>query len=433
MNTHNIKRLLSAAYRYSYAGLALNYYSLSEMMCEEKIPDKVKTYVKELNPLIQSFLDGTLESECLDALRKQVMASMEVITSFTDSFEIFEYVLNRLERRYLKGLKMDENLTGFTNRVMDYLLASQDTAIMNERIRQLLGQLPVRYTKQKFSQLIKEGLSGFLGLEKRSLANMMYLLRTGSMVELSDNMEQEYEALYELLHQLMNADYPNMDKDTYDAYVERMTWASQQLFEDSGYYMLLQDILNDLYVLYLSGGEAMMDAGEKQTMENIVKGVLNWFQEGNNTMIEDEITDLLYEMEGIQENAMERYLSSSGPLSCDNPLTETLDKVDMLLSGSPFVQLDQVVTVEGTVDHPYLEQVLNEFLKELDSVFSSVTKPVVRAIMAKLLSSIPMMFHSEPELRNYIQKSLDSCGDEAELETTIELIEQEMVIGDAMV
>lgn len=433
MNTHNIKRLLLAAHRYSYAGLALNYYSLSEMMCEEGISEKVRAYVKELDPLVQGFLDGTLTSGNLDALRNQVMTSMEVITAYTDCFQIFEYVLNRLERRYKNDVTMDRDLSEFTNRVMEYLAISEDNAIMNDRIRQVIGELPVRYTRQKFCQLIREGLSGFCGLEKKSLENMMYLLRSGSMVALPDCMEREYGELFKLLHQLKTADYQHMDKDTYDAYVDRMSWAGEQLFENSGFYMLIQDILNNLYILYLSGGEAMMDAGEKQTMENIVKGVLNWFRKGNTTMIEDEITDLLYELEGIQESAMERYLSCCGPISCDNPLSDAVRKVELLLSGSPFVQLDQAVTEEGTVDRAYLEQTMELFFKELDAVFLSVSKPVVRAIMAKLLSSMPVMFHSVEDLREYIQKSLDSCGDEAELGTAMELIEQEMVIGDAMV
>lgn len=227
-----------------------------------------------------------------------------------------------------------------------------------------------------------------------------------------------------------------MEKEEYHKNVDRIIHVSDQLFQEAGIYMLFQDLINDLYVLHLASSTAVIELSEHQVLEKIVAGVLNQFLEGNTSMIDDAITDLLWELEGTQENAMERYLSCPAPE--ENPVDElscALTKVDILLSGSPFVALDDTGEdgLEGNVDRPWLESRLEMLYGELNEVFSGTSKPVMRAIMARLLSSLPVVFSSADELSDYIMRSLTSCSDPAERETTMELLNQEMVIEDALV
>lgn len=108
--------------------------------------------------------------------------------------------------------------------------------------------------------------------------------------------------------------------------------------------------------------------------------------------------------------------------------------VDRLLSGSSFAELKQPeenakqesAEEEKEVDRPWLEQVAGEYFKELETVFSGTSKPVVRAIMAKVLSDLPVYFRSMSEIEDYIRGSLESCLDEEEKETCKELLEELM-------
>ncbi|MDR1550895.1 MAG: hypothetical protein LBT06_20235, partial [Hungatella sp.] len=59
-------------------------------------------------------------------------------------------------------------------------------------------------------------------------------------------------------------------------------------------------------------------------------------------------------------------------------------------------------------------------------VFSGVSRPATRAIMAKVLSDLPVYFNSIEEIQAYIEGSLKSCLDEAEKETCKELLEELM-------
>lgn len=437
MGAHNTKKQLSAAYRYSYSRMALNYYSFYEALYEETVVSpELKAYAGEFNQLLKAFVEGKGDMEKLHDLRVRVTSVMEVLTAYTDCFQIYEYVLNRMERRFEDGVKVDDDLEAFTSRLMEYLMDSKDTVIMNNRIQQVIGQLPVRYTRQKFFELLRDGLSVYIGSEKKSLEDMLYILRTISMAKLPEDMEKGHEDFYEILNLLRQADYLHMEKEEYHRNVDRIIYVSDQLFQEAGIYMLLQDLINDLYVLHLASSAAVIELSERQVLEKIVTGVLNQFLEGNTSMIDDAVTDLLWELEGTQESAMERYLSCPAPE--ENPVDElacALEKVDILLSGSPFAALDQTGEdgLEGNVDRSWLESRLEMLYSELNEVFSGTSKPVMRAIMARLLSSLPVVFSSADELSDYIMRSLTSCSDPAERETTMELLNQEMVIEDALV
>lgn len=85
------------------------------------------------------------------------------------------------------------------------------------------------------------------------------------------------------------------------------------------------------------------------------------------------------------------------------------------------------------VDRAYLEKTAEAYFSELDTVFSDTSRPVMRAIMAKVLSDLPVYFHSIDEIKSYIRGSLESCGDEAEKETCKELLEELMEYENKLV
>ena len=81
---------------------------------------------------------------------------------------------------------------------------------MNGRIRQIIGQLPVRLTKQKFYSLVLEGLSVYTGSPVDSLNDMMYTLKTESMASLPEGMAEGRRSLYETLKQFGHMDYRSL-------------------------------------------------------------------------------------------------------------------------------------------------------------------------------------------------------------------------------
>ena len=98
MQIKRMKRQLSAACHYSYTRLALNYYMYYETSLEESLLDnRLEPLNTAFHGLLRGFLDGTCAEDALWGLRSQVMAEMETATAYTDAFQAYEYVLNRLE------------------------------------------------------------------------------------------------------------------------------------------------------------------------------------------------------------------------------------------------------------------------------------------------------------------------------------------------
>lgn len=60
-------------------------------------------------------------------------------------------------------------------------------------------------------------------------------------------------------------------------------------------------------------------------------------------------------------------------------------------------------------------------------------KIVVRAVMARLLSALPLFFTSVEELKGFVLGSLTACSDQAEKAVCADLIRQIMESGDALV
>lgn len=164
METRFIKKQMTAAYQYSYTRLALNYYTLYETITEEpELSGKGGAFLATLHELIGAFLEGGDILSRLDQLREEVTREVEILTAYTDCFQIYEYVLNRMERSYRSLPKTGLDDESFLAMLMAFITNTRESAVMNGRIRQIIGQLPVRLTKQKFYGLVLEGLSVYIG------------------------------------------------------------------------------------------------------------------------------------------------------------------------------------------------------------------------------------------------------------------------------
>ncbi len=439
METRLLKKQMTAAYQYSYVRLVLNYYTFFESIAEEShIPEHISDSVNQLNELLYSHFSGKDELEGLLKLREDITREVEVMTSYADCFQIYEYVLNRMERKFKTLPVIEHDDEAFVKRLLEFVTGTSENAVMNGRIKQIIGQLPIRLTKQKFFSLVMEGLSVYIGSSRENLKDMMYTLRTESMTKLPKDMEKGHKDLYELLEQFRHADYRNITAEGFDEAMAKLMSASEDLTNESGLYVMIQEIINDFCVLLFAGTEAVIDVKEEELYRSIVTDILEKFRKEDYSFGEDAFFEKLTQLEGRQETYYERYIKIELPQeneewNKDSDYIKAVN-VDRLLSGSSFAELKhlnsdaEVEKAEETsmVDRTYLEKEAGAYLKELEEVFSGTSKQVVRAIMAKVLSDLPVYFNSIDEIQAYIRGSLESCLDEAEKETCKELLEELM-------
>lgn len=204
------------------------------------------------------------------------------------------------------------------------------------------------------------------------------------------------------------------------------------LIEISSNYEILQEIINDLYVLNLTKEEVAPDTSEEQICITILKEVLNHFINGNTSIEENEMEEELTQLEGRQESLFETYLDFQLPKNSNEDIKK-LARIDRLLSSSSFMKLDEEEKDSTPADRIYLEQAVNRYAIEAEAFFKTCQRPVVRAIMAKILSNLPVFFKSGEEIKGYIENSLLSCTDVFERESSIELLVELMESENALV
>ena len=76
----------------------------------------------------------------------------------------------------------------------------------------------------------------------------------------------------------------------------------------------------------------------------------------------------------------------------------------------------------GAVEEAELKIELEKFFAELEDSWKGQPRVLVRAVMAKILSILPVFFNSLEETQVYIKNSLESCTDICEKESCMKLI-----------
>ena len=79
-------------------------------------------------------------------------------------------------------------------------------------------------------------------------------------------------------------------------------------------------------------------------------------------------------------------------------------------------------------DDSYADNTAEKLIIELDESFKNMDVMVKRAVMAAVLSSLPVFFNNTEEIQGYINNSLMQCNDEAEQKAVVELVK--MMISD---
>lgn len=427
--TQSFRKRASAAYGYALARLALNDYTYFEDDPGEDGPVSLQEAGNAFQQLLAAWLDGETPVEALRQLRDRIVEEMEIVTSFADCFRVYEYALNRMERRFETGLPVsDVSDEEFFRQLMHFIRGDGDAALMHQRVQMVMGQLPVRLTRQKFYSMVMDGLSVLVGKDRSGLAQAMYLLRTAATVYLTPEQRNRYPELETALGQLRQLSFKELDREQYRQAMLQIGEASELLYALSEGWQAIQEMCNDLLVLCLTRDAAVRDVKTEQPALDLLRGLYGKLQRGEMETMEDAMTDLLYELEGVQEEYIERYqrLAPAAAYRDGEDETERAARwVDLLMSSSPFARMEDL-ELTGEASQAEVQEEADRLFADLEQLFSESQRPVTRAVMAAILSNLPICFQSMEEIENYIRGSLFGCTDPAEKETCVELLQQLM-------
>ncbi|MDD3173626.1 MAG: hypothetical protein PHF63_08205, partial [Herbinix sp.] len=373
--------------------LAMHYFTFYEEYYDDENTWSAEagTVISTINQLIydnilQSKSGEVLEKAIreLDAIRGDIMNRMNALTAFADIFQNYEYILNRLEYRFKEEtISVDEE--EFSKEVLRFIFDSEDNLIINEKIKEIIGQLPIRITKQKYFEILKDSLGAYLGADGTSFDAYLYMLRTSAMLYSLDDMETLYPTLWEKKEYLSHLEYKDITKENYEKAVSILRAATLNLETETTVYYGLQEIINEVYALLLCSPYSGMVASDNDKAEkaavSIIRDINEIFLTNEKKDILDDLMDQFSDLEGVQEelsfeidmmeNAFYEIGKNHKALAESlmlNHIFHVLKRSQSLLSNSLFVDFKEEKE-EITVDENRITQEAEALEKELTALF----------------------------------------------------------------
>ena len=427
------RKLSSAGYGYSLARLALNaslYFDVQEDPEFGMTREEYSPLAEKFIGLLERFCEGEKPSEMADeafALREACKKETETVIEFLDNFRVYEYVLNRMERRYSDDLSEIEDTEEFVRRLLHFIMDTEDGGTINQRIQMVVRELPIRMTRQKYYSILRDSLAIYQGADKKSFDQMMSFLRSASLLGLTEEEKNRRPEFTEFLNQLSSQKFSEMSKEVFLNLQKKLENTGLQISKESDSLHELQDMINDFCVICLCKESAVRDAAEEQHAGIILKAICESWN-AHSEIPEEIFDDQMDALEGVQEEYFEKYMRMDFKEDAweDQKQKKQASYVQNLLSSSSFALLETDDEAEKELDKAMLDRSIDEFITEADPLLKSLQKPVSRAVMSGVLSIIPFAFNSSQDLFEYIKNSLDSCTDYAEKAASMELLEMMM-------
>lgn len=433
---------------YATVKMSMNYYTMKEMIADQQDQNTdVCKYFGLLTNLLKKYILGNAAVddkalETIGQLRKNVEYKMKNLTAFTDGFEVYEYILNRIEAG-IKGDTVQVDVEQLSAKMFRYVFSENDTVVVNSKLQLLMAQLPVRMTKNKFYDIVTNTLMIYKGGDRTSVDEFADMLRASILIQKPKGFETEYPFLYHVYHDLCEADYKNMDETQFDLLSTRLEQAAEIINHEVSALMLLQEIINDVYTLLLTVDTARNDNAEKAGYKAALR-ILDACVECENDNMDDMLAGMASEfmnVEGVQEDVYENVIILEAAFDdirqANAKLIETLGleenfkrlkTVSKLLSTSLFIDLEKEDTYDAdkTADNAYIMKLRDELTAEMADAFAGKDRRIVRSMMCKILASMPIFMNSQQEIKDYFDYVLNNCQDDSELTACNKLISELM-------
>lgn len=355
----------------------------------------------------------------LEKHRNSITDKMQVLTAYVDRFLVYEYVMNRIEARYsMTADKLEEklseyNIDNMVSTIAGYIFQSEEPVAVNDRIREIIGQLPVRMARSKFLEHLKNSIRLYSDSDVESLDGFLYMIRTVAMIYEPEGMDIHFKGFKDLLDEMAQADFSEMDADYYNILSDKLRITTSTIQDISDVYMSLQRMINTLYTYALN---EKTESGDEELINKCIAAIDNV----NNAFEGEDIQgeEIFGDFEGVMEELYEKRVTLEAMLGNEigenDDMYPDLRKSERLMSTSLFAGIEEPSEAEP-VDKEYLDKVTDELLKDMQEIIKNSARPVVRAIYAHVLSRLPVFFSNSNEVVDYVKNSLEQCGDKAEL------------------
>lgn len=429
---------LSAAYGSSaILNLSMNYANYFVNSKEKETDRSFAGIGDKINALIKStIVEGNVSKESIEEIeniREEVKARVDAATAFLSAFENFNYVLSRkLPNKEYDGKEFDTD--DEARKILAYIFEDDDNIAINSKIQRVISELPVRYTKGKFFDIIETSVDRYTGAEKKALKAFAYMVRQAGMIYDLDNMQKLYPELADEFEYFKNFEFDKATKKQLltESVKLNSTIARCSELTDDG--ILVMEVVNDLYAVLLNWDSINKDDTELEV--EMITFTNESFANEDRSLEEFDVkmAEIFTKLEGKLEAIYEDLMGYEGTLfDVQNRFAKAasefgykdkyddLYKCSILKQGSLFADLNDLEDT-GIAETADLDKLKETLKSEFDRIFNEVDRSVRRGIMAQVIGSIPVYFENRTEVMDYIRSSLVSCNSREELVGTINAV-----------
>lgn len=433
--------------------LALNYFNFYETSRDDynSWSSQFLADLERFNKLLPDiFSDNNLSAgyknyiKEVSEIRNCVLSRNNSLNAYASLFENYEYALNRVEYRFKKMGKLDDDET-IAGTIINFIFDTDNDVVINERIKDVIGQLPIRITKQKYFEYVKKGFDEIIKETEESFYTVMNMVRRSAMLDFPEDGKDLYPELWDKKSCLEKLDFINITKEEYKAATEVISQAVTLLKTESFVYYELLDLINSLYTILIcapyKGEKTLQERKQEEAAFYIINGINRAFfrdKHDDDMDITEEVIEKFKLLENAYEETAEfelsdiedallhinRYHKDAAENLAEKNLFITLLFSKDLLSGNTL--LDSGVNTAGSADKERFNNEVDKLIKDLTDKFQKCDRMLIRAIMANTINKMPVFFDNISEIIDYVHYSLNNCSDMAEKYACVELLNEIM-------
>lgn len=441
-NLIKYRDLLGTSYNhYSMVKSCLNYFTMKETISEysddnsdvcgffNSISEIVKDYIVDGKPIVK-------EALCtIKQIRDTIERKMHILTAFTDGYEVYEYILNRVEARVTDTVS-SVDIDKLSAKMFQYVFSENDTVVINSKLQLIMSQLPVRMTKNKFFDILSNTLNIYNAGETKSLDEFIEMLESTALLKLPEGFETEYPELYTVYVEIKETDYKTITKELYIELKDKLENAAKIIETESTAYILLQEIVNDVYCILLTSKFNNVSVNNSKYYASAYDIYKLSFGVNDFDELPDELMDNFISIEGVQEkiyenimileSSFDEIIKSNQELIDELNLTDDFSNLKIsqkLVSTSLFININETDDIASQiVDNKYIRKAKDRLISEFTELFSANNRIFNRSIMCKILSCMPIFMNTQQEIKDYFDYVLQNCKDDSELTACNKLI-----------
>ena len=435
------------------SNLVLEYITFIEVIGEEETKKLIEkdlrlkeiiNSVQEIMSEPEKWLNASLDNKeavfkQLGIFREDLSDQVAVLAGYDDQVKQYEYILRR-KFPEAKVIEKDVTVDQLVMEIMSYIYEYEDSMTINNRIKTVYGQLPVRMSKIKLHEWIEQALMGLKGIYKRDLDNYLAYLEETYAPETIKGYGLVMKSVYESINTFETLFENHVEELEISQLSEGMERIKSLLEACVSLYTYTVTVINNIMGMITCVSEESYEQ-EKETLEEFMETIKYIY----NRRHEEHIVDayLVKRLDTLSADFEDQRMDNKKWDALFNEikegytdeivelkLSEALDgllTIHILISSSYFAPLETTLEDLSVVDMPMLMNAIESFIKRLDAISQQDGRWQKRARIANLLSVLIKYQRSPGEIEDYIRETFENCRDQKEKMGSLAAIRSLMV------